>query len=57
MFSLGMDLGTGIVKAALDVVPLIFLVHLFGMKRVVAPIEQTGMLEPQMGGTKMELAQ
>lgn len=34
MFSLGNDFGTGIVKAALDLVPVFFLVHFFGMRRV-----------------------
>ena len=55
MFWLGMDLGTGIVKAALDVMPLLVLVHFFGMRRVADSNVQFEMAEPQMTGKQLEL--
>ena len=57
MFSLGMDLGTGIVKAGLDLVPVFLLLHFFGMKRATVSEFRAGELADARRSQHLELVQ
>ncbi len=57
MFSLGMDLGTGIVKAVLDLLPVVLLLHFVGMRRVaVGEVHPNEIVKSRTSTPSMELA-